>query len=53
MYYGVSYQTTEVTKEQIQWFSDFEKNENEIWSSVYSKVEGKFLGVVCLNDLSK
>ena len=52
-YYGISFDSLEATKEQMNWFSDLEKNGNGIWWAVCSKVDGKFLGAGGLNDLSK
>ncbi|MDW5289928.1 GNAT family N-acetyltransferase [Formosa sp. PL04] len=52
-YYGISFKSLEATKEQMQWFSDLEKNETGIWWAVCSKVNGEFLGAGGLNDLSK
>lgn len=51
-YYGISYDSLEATKEQMNWFSDLENNETGIWWAVCSKVDGKFLGAGGLNDLS-
>ncbi len=52
-YYGVSFDSLEATKEQMQWFADLEKNENGIWWAVCSKEDGKFMGAGGLNDLTK
>jgi len=52
-YYGVSFDSLEATKEQMNWFTDLEKNGTGIWWAVCSKFNGKFLGAGGLNDLSK
>ena len=52
-YYGVSFQTLEETKDQMEWFADLEKNETGIWWAVCSKDDGRFLGAGGLNDLNK
>ncbi|AFU70533.1 ribosomal-protein acetyltransferase RimL-like protein [Psychroflexus torquis ATCC 700755] len=52
-YYGISFDSLEATKEQMQWFSNLEKNQNGIWWAICSKVDGKFLGAGGLNDLNK
>jgi ribosomal-protein-alanine N-acetyltransferase len=52
-YYGISFDSLEATKEQMEWFADLEKNETGIWWAVCSKIDGTFLGAGGLNDLSK
>lgn len=52
-YYGISFDSIEATKEQMEWFSDLEKNEKGLWWAVCSKEDGKFLGAGGLNDLNK
>ena len=52
-YYGISFDSLEATKEQMNWFSDLEKNGTGIWWAVCSKTDDKFLGAGGLNDLSK
>lgn len=52
-YYGISFDSIEATKEQMQWFSDLEKNETGIWWAICSKTDGEFLGAGGLNDLNK
>lgn len=52
-YYGVSYDSLEATKEQMEWFSNLEKTETGIWWAICDKESGLFLGAGGLNDLSK
>ena len=50
-HYGVSFESIEATKEQMEWFADHEKNETGIWWAVCSKADGTFLGAGGLNDI--
>ena len=52
-YYGISFDSLEATKEQMEWFRDLEKNETGIWWAVCDKVTGQFIGAGGLNDLNK
>ena len=52
-YYGISFKTLEETIEQLEWFSELEKNETGIWWVICAKDSGKFLGAGGLNDRSK
>ena len=52
-YYGVSFNSLEATKKQMQWFSDLEKNKNGVWWAISSKFEGTFLGAGGLNNVCK
>jgi [ribosomal protein S5]-alanine N-acetyltransferase len=52
-YYGVSYQTLEATKEQMNFFADLEKNGTGIWWAVCSSDNKTFYGAGGLNSLSK
>lgn len=52
-YYGVSYQTLESTKKQMDFFADLEKNETGIWWAVCSLDNKTFYGAGGLNNLSK
>lgn len=52
-YYGISFESIEATKEQMEWFADLEKNETGIWWAVCTKNDGRFLGAGGLNNLSK
>lgn len=52
-HYGVSFDSLEATKEQMNWFADLNKEETGIWFAVYS-LDGKtFYGAGGLNDLNK
>lgn len=51
-YYGVSYQTLEATKKQMDFFADLEKNETGIWWAVCSADNKTFYGAGGLNSLS-
>lgn len=52
-YYGVSYQTLEATKAQMQFFADLEINGTGIWWAVCSPNNRIFYGAGGLNSLSK
>jgi ribosomal-protein-alanine N-acetyltransferase len=52
-YYGVSYQTLEATKEQMNFFTNLEKNGTGVWWAVCSADNKKFYGAGGLNSLSK
>lgn len=52
-YYGISFSSLEVTKEQISWFSDLEKNNTGLWWAICSRNDNSFLGAGGLNDLDK
>ena len=52
-YYGVSYDTLESTKKQMDFFADLEKNETGIWWAVCSLDNKIFYGGGGLNSLSK
>ena len=52
-FYGVSYQTVEATKEQMDFFADLEKEETGIWWAICSLDNQKFYGAGGLNNLNK
>jgi len=52
-YYGVSYNSLEETKKQMTWFANLEKEGTGIWWAVCSNIDGKFIGAIGLNDLTK
>ncbi|MDG2431793.1 GNAT family protein [Flavobacterium sp.] len=52
-YYGVSYQTMEATKEQMDFFADLEKEETGIWWAICSLDNQIFYGAGGLNNLNK
>jgi ribosomal-protein-alanine N-acetyltransferase len=52
-YYGVSFDTLEATKEQMEWFKDLEKNKTGIWWAICTKKEAAFVGAVGLNNVEK
>ena len=52
-YYGVSYQTLESTKEQMDFFAGLEKNHTGIWWAVCSLGNETFYGAGGLNSLNK
>lgn len=51
-YYGISFDSLEATKEQMDWFRDLEANGTGIWWAVCDKSTGKFIGAGGLNELS-
>ena len=52
-YYGVSYQTVEETKAQMNFFADLEKEETGIWWAICSLDNQIFYGAGGLNNLNK
>lgn len=52
-HYGVSYDSLEATKEQMDWFANLEKDGTGIWFAVCSLDNSIFYGAGGLNDLSK
>jgi ribosomal-protein-alanine N-acetyltransferase len=52
-HYGVSYDSLESTKEQMDWFAGLEKNGTGMWFAVCSPDNTTFYGAGGLNDLSK
>jgi ribosomal-protein-alanine N-acetyltransferase len=52
-YYGVSYDSLEATKEQMDWFANLEKTGEGIWWAICSRSDGIFLGAGGLNNLSQ
>ncbi len=52
-HYGVSFDSIEATKEQMNWFSELEKEETGMWFAVCSLNNETFYGAGGLNDLSK
>lgn len=52
-YYGVSYNSMEATKAQLQFFADLEKNETGIWWAICSADNTNFYGACGFNNLVK
>ncbi len=52
-HYGVSFDTLEATQEQMDWFSDLEKNGTGVWWAICSKDNEVFYGGGGLNDVDK
>lgn len=52
-HYGVSFDSLEATKEQMNWFTDLEKEGMGMWFAVCSLDNKTFYGAGGLNDLSK
>ncbi len=52
-HYGVSFDSIEATKEQMNWFAELEKEETGMWFAVCSLNNETFYGAGGLNDLSK
>lgn len=52
-YYGVSYNSLEATKAQMQFFSALEKNNTGIWWAICSPDNSIFYGASGLNSLDK
>src|SRR5690349_21856480 len=51
-YYGVSYQTLEAAKAQMDFFAELEKNDTGIWWAVCSADNSIFYGAGGLNNLN-
>ncbi|NVK64627.1 MAG: GNAT family N-acetyltransferase [Flavobacteriales bacterium] len=52
-HYGISFDSIEATKEQMNWFAKLEKEETGMWFAVCSLDNETFYGAGGLNDLSK
>lgn len=52
-YYGISFDSLEATKEQMDWFAQLEKSETGIWWAVCSLDSKTFYGAGGLNNLNK
>ncbi len=52
-YYGISFDSLEATKEQMDWFNGLEKSGTGIWWAVCSSDNKTFYGAGGLNNLSK
>lgn len=52
-YYGVSFDSLEATKEQMQFYTDLEQNGTGIWWAICSPDNRIFYGAGGLNNLSK
>lgn len=51
-YYGVSFDTLESTKEQMEWFDRLENEETGIWWAICSSDNTTFYGAAGLNNVS-
>jgi [ribosomal protein S5]-alanine N-acetyltransferase len=52
-YYGVSYQTFEATKAQMDYYRDMQVNNTGCWWKVVSKERGEKIGAVGFNNYNK
>jgi len=52
-HYGVSFNSLEATKEQMNWFDNLEKERTGMWFAVCSQDNKIFYGAGGLNDISK
>ena len=52
-YYGVSYETLEATKVQLQWFEAIEKDETGKWWAICSQDNATFYGAGGINAIEK
>jgi len=48
-YYGISYQSLEETKAQMDWFIDLEKNRTGLWWAIRLKSDNSFAGGIGFN----
>ena len=49
-FYGVSYNTYEATKAQMDWFADLEKEQKGVWWAICRQADLAFVGAGGLND---
>lgn len=52
-YYGISFDSLEATKEQMDWFSNLEKDKTGIWWAICSFDNKTFYGAGGLNNIMK
>jgi len=52
-YYGVSYDSFEATKEQMDWFAALEKEKNGLWWAICRASDGTFVGAGGFNNWSQ
>jgi len=50
-HYGVSYETLEDTKEQMDWYRQLRENETGFWWKIQIKQSKEFIGAIGLNDI--
>ena len=53
LYYGVSYDSIEATKAQIQWYHQLEAKETGIWWAICSSNDTQFYGAIGFNNWRK
>ena len=51
-YYGVSFNSLEATKEQMEWFRNLEETGTGIWWAICSKDQSEFYGATGYNNLN-
>ena len=51
-FYGVSFESMEETREQMEWYADLIKNKTGVWWTISDKESGSFLGAAGLNDMN-
>lgn len=51
-FYGISFQTMEDTKMQMDWYDNLYETQTGIWWAIVDKNEGTFYGAAGLNDVS-
>jgi [ribosomal protein S5]-alanine N-acetyltransferase len=52
-HYGVSYQSLEEAKAQMEWFSYLEKTKTGIWWAVCSRIDNEFYGAGGINNIDE
>ncbi len=52
-YYGVSFDSLEATREQMDWFENLERDGKGIWWAICSREDNSFCGAGGLNDLDQ
>jgi ribosomal-protein-alanine N-acetyltransferase len=50
-YYGVSFETFEQTKEQMEWYANLQSSETGIWWVISLAATGDFMGAIGFNGL--
>jgi ribosomal-protein-alanine N-acetyltransferase len=51
--YGVSFESEEATREQMEWFASLEREGSGIWWAMTKVDDGEFVGAIGFNNLSR
>lgn len=52
-YYGVSFESEEATREQMEWFASLEREGTGIWWAMTKVDDGEFVGAIGFNNHSR